>query len=91
MRTPSFTGQFKRDRKRASKRGWDIAHLDRILTRLIANETLEARYKVHPLRGSYAGHWECHIESDVLLIWYYAEGNQIVFVRTGTHADLFDE
>jgi mRNA interferase YafQ len=62
-----------------------------LLERLITDETLEARYRVHPLRGDYTGHWECHIEPDFLLIWYYAEGNEIVFVRTGSHSDLFDE
>jgi mRNA interferase YafQ len=89
--TPSFTGQFKKDRKRAIKRGWNVDHLDRVLRRLIADETLEPKYRAHPLRGNYSGHWECHIEPDFLLIWYYAEGKEIVFVRTGTHSDLFDE
>lgn len=91
MYTPSFTGQFRKDRKRAIRRGWDVAHLDRLLKRLIAGETLEPKYRVHRLRGGYVGHWECHVEPDFLLIWYYAEGNEIVFVRAGTHADLFDE
>ena len=91
MRKPSFTGQFKKDRKRVLKRGWDVAHLDQVLKRLIEDESLEKKYKVHPLRGNFAGHWECHIEPDFLLIWYYAEGDEIVFVRTGSHSDLFDE
>lgn len=90
MRKPSFTGQFKRDRKRAKKRGRDVDHLDEVVKRLIADEMLEAKYKAHPLRGGYAGHWECHIEPDFLLIWYYSEDNEIVFVRTGTHSDLFE-
>jgi mRNA interferase YafQ len=91
VRKPSFTGQFRKDRKRVLKRRWDVAHLDEVLRRLIENESLEKRYKVHPLRGNFFGHWECHIEPDFLLIWYYAEGDEIVFVRTGSHADLFDE
>jgi len=33
---------------------------------------------------------ECHIEPDFLLIWHYAEVDEIIFVRAGTHADLFD-
>lgn len=65
---PVFTGQFKRDRKRAISRGWDVAHLDEVIRRLIAGEQLKATYKVHPLRGNYAGHSECHIEADFLLI-----------------------
>lgn len=89
MYTPSFTGQFKRDRKSVRKRGYDIDHLDRVLEALIGGKQLDARYKAHTLSGNYSKHWECHIEPDFLLIWYYAAGGEIVFVRTGTHADLF--
>jgi len=63
-----------------------------VIRRLIAGEQLEVAYKVHPLRGNHVGHSECHIESGFLLIWYYAkgdEGEEIVFVRTGSHSDLF--
>ena len=90
---PAFTGQFKRDRKRAINRNQDVDHLDRVIRRLAAGEALEVRYRVHPLRGNFVGHWECHIEPDFLLVWYYAvavDGTDIVFVRTGSHADLFE-
>lgn len=90
MRTPSFTGQFKKDRRLARKRGWDVDLLDGVLAQLIAEEPLPARYKAHPLRGDFAGHWECHLGPDFLLIWYYSGASDIVFVRTGTHADLFE-
>lgn len=89
---PVFTGQFKKDRKRVISRGRDVEHLDRVIRRLIKRERLEAAYKVHPLRGNFAGHSECHVEPDWLLIWYDAEGDdgdEIVFVRTGSHSDLF--
>ena len=85
---PVFTGRFKKDRKRAIS-GWDVDHLDRVLRQLIAREQLDAAYQLHPLRGNYVGHWECHIAPDFLLLWYYAEGDEIVFVRTGSHSDLF--
>jgi len=37
----------------------------------------------------WADHRECHIGGDFLLI-YQVEGNRINFVRTGTHAELFE-
>lgn len=89
MLQPSYTGQFRQDRKRAKKRGWDVEHLDQVMTRLVAEEPLAERYRVHPLRGKYAGHMECHVEPDFLLIWYYAGAGEIVFVRAGSHSDLF--
>ena len=89
MRDPAFTGQFRRDYKRARKRGSDVDHLNRVIHLLIAGQTLPARCSCHPLRGGYVGHWECHLEPDLLLIWYLSGDDDIVFVRAGSHADLF--
>lgn len=90
MRTPSYTGQFKKDRKRIRKRGWDVEHLDRVMTRLIEGKKLDVRYSAHTLSGKYKDYWECHVEPDFLLIWYYSGPTDIVFVRTGSHADLLE-
>jgi len=59
------------------------------MERLMDDRVLESRYACHPLRGEYAGHWECHIEPDFLLVWYVPNESEIVFVRTGSHSDLF--
>lgn len=56
--------------------------------KIIADEPLEARHRDHPLVGNYAGRRECHLEPDWLLI-YKLDGDDIIFERTGTHADLF--
>jgi mRNA interferase YafQ len=42
----------------------------------------------HPLKGEYSDCRECHIEPDWLLIYLIKE-TSIIFIRTGTHADLF--
>ena len=73
-----------------AKRGRDVGYLDTVMTRLISDETLEPKYGSHQLHGDYARRWECYIEPDFLLIWHYTDSNEIVFVRTGTHADLFE-
>ncbi len=90
MLQPRATGQFKRDRKLAKKRGKDLSKLHAVMDLLIDEQRLDPRYRLHPLRGKYQGHWECHLEPDWLLVWYTTE-TSIVFVRTGTHADLFGE
>ncbi|CAN5916866.1 type II toxin-antitoxin system mRNA interferase toxin, RelE/StbE family [soil metagenome] len=90
MLAPSFTGQFKKDRKRAGKRHWDVAHLDRVIRRLIDGKSLDAKYKAHTLRGNYDGYSECRSEPDFPLSWYYSGDTDIVFVRTGSHSDLFE-
>jgi mRNA interferase YafQ len=43
---------------------------------------------VHPLRGQWEGHWDCHVEPDWLLLYKLAP-SKLVLVRTGSHSDLF--
>lgn len=48
----------------------------------------------YPLKGNCVGFRECHVGGDFLLIYRLAvesKQEQIVFVRTGTHADLFEK
>ena len=63
---------------------------------LIANDApLGPEWLDHPLKGDWASYRECHIGGDFLLIYRIGEaagkGGSIVFVRAGTHADLFNE
>lgn len=88
MREIIRTVQFKRDVKRAEKRGKDMTKL-RDLILLLAEETpLPVRYKDHPLSGEWKHHRDCHIEPDWLLL-YKIDDNDLYLVRTGSHADLF--
>ena len=84
------SGQFRRDVKRAEKRGKDMAKLRQALLLLLNGEALPERYKDHPLRGNWNGYRDLHIEPDWLLI-YKILGDELLLARTGSHADLFDE
>ena len=90
MLTPVRSSQFKRDVKRAGRRGKDLAKLRELLVLLIQQEPLPARNLDHPLRGIWRGYREAHIEPDWLLI-YRVVGNELRLVRTGSHSDLFRE
>ena len=85
-----WTTRFKKDYKLAMKRHLDIELLDDIIRALSRGETLPEKNKDHELSGDWAGHRECHIQPDWLLV-YRIEGNVLVLTlaRTGTHADLF--
>jgi len=90
VRTFSRTSQFKKDVKRAEKRGKDMARLKAALEWLIDGEPLPPELKDHPLRGDFAGSRDCHIEPDWVLIYTLTEKDAHVrFERTGTHSDLF--
>jgi mRNA interferase YafQ len=88
MRSFSRTTQFKKDVKRAEKRGMNMAELKVVLDLLIEGGPLPAEYKDHPLRGNFVGSRDCHIRSDWILIYTLGE-NHVRFERTGTHSDLF--
>ena len=88
MLIPVRSTQFKRDVRRAKKRGRDLTRLRTLLESLIRQEPLTARYLDHPLRGFWKAYREAHIEPDWLLI-YRVEANALLLVRTGSHSDLF--
>ena len=67
-----------------------MAKLRALLAALIQQASLPARYRDHPLRGNWRDYRELHIEPDWLLI-YRIEGDELQLVRTGSHADLFNE
>ena len=79
---------FKKDVKLAKKRGKDLEKLKAVIEKLVANEPLGPKHRDHELVGNYKYYRECHIEPDWLLI-YKLEEDMIIFVRTGTHSDLF--
>ena len=88
MLHPIYKRKFERDFKRVKKRGKDVEKLETVITDLVEEKPLDKKYLDHPLKGEYADCRECHIEPDWLLI-YMVDGEEIIFIRTGTHADLF--
>ena len=90
MRIVVRTTQFKRDIKLAEKHGKPMGKLKALLITLINGEPLDPKYRDHKLSGDYKNHRECHIEPDWLLI-YQLKAAEILFVRTGSHSDLFKE
>ncbi len=87
-----YTALFKRDYKRAIKRGQKVELLQGVVASLAKGEPLVEKHKDHPLAGKWAGFRECHILPDWLLV-YRIEDDVLVLTltRTGTHSDLFGE
>ena len=88
--TVKYTTCFKKDYKRAIKRGLKIELLEQVVTLLAMGEQLPDKNRDHDLSGDWAGHRECHILTDWLLV-YRIEDDVLVLTlaRTGTHSDLF--
>lgn len=84
------TAAYRKDRKRAIKRGLPMNLLDDVLQTLVEEKPLAEKYRDHELKGVYAGFRECHIQPDWLLI-YDIDGENLILtaIRTGSHSDLF--
>lgn len=85
-----YTNRFKKDLKLLKKQGKDINKLFYIIEKIAKGETLEDKYKDHSLNGIYKKTRECHVETDLLLIYEKFEDTLVLtLVRTGSHSDLF--
>ncbi len=91
MRTPDYTGQFKRDYKREAK-GLHRATLDAdlyvVLFALLADQPLPPRHRDHALTGDWKDHRDCHIKPDLVLIYQKPDADALRLVRLGSHSEL---
>lgn len=81
--------QFKKDLKRFLNQPKKLKKLYDLVDKIRKGEDIPKEYNPHMLIGNYAGHMECHIESDFLLIWIDETTNMIKLVRLGSHSELF--
>lgn len=92
MRKIIVTNKFKKDVKRAMRRGLPLEKLDAVVLKLANDEELPASNRDHQLIGRTTTIRECHIQPDWLLIYSKDEVGEVrvlELLETGTHADLF--
>lgn len=94
-RAADYTKRFLKDWERLSRSGrYGLTRLKAVMMLLIANDApLGPEWRDHALTGGWLGHRECHIGGDFLLAYKIddrAGPALVVFVRAGTHADLFE-
>ncbi len=82
--------RFKKDLKKCEKRGLNMHLIYDAINTLVKSGKLPASYHPHLLHGNRQGEWECHIESDWLMVWEQNNNElTLLFLETGTHSDLF--
>lgn len=85
-----YTNRFKKDLKRCEKRGLKLRKLLNLIEVLANFGELPNTYRPHKLSGNKSGLWECHVQSDWLLVWEQDdELLTLLFLQTGTHSDIF--
>ena len=90
MREVVRSTAFRKDVKRAEKRGKDMAKLKAVILLLVLDAELEPRHRDHPLKGVWLGYRDLHIEPDWVLLYRMTDA-ELLLARTGTHSDLFGE
>ena len=91
-RSSDYTRALRNDWQRLTHSGrYDMRRLKEAMLLLIAADApLGPEWLDHALKGEWSDHRECHIGGDFLLIYRLSEADShIVFVRAGTHAELF--
>lgn len=87
------TTKFKKDLKKILKASTNDFNLTFDVLELLKNQGvlgIPAEMKPHQLKGNYKNNWECHIKSDLLIIWIQIKDpKEISLVRIGTHSELF--
>jgi len=89
MKVIRYSTKYKRDIKRYANQPAKLEALYNILRLLEAGKPIPAENDPHRLKGDYQGCWECHIESDLLLIWVDDKTDTIWLERLGSHSELF--
>ena len=94
-RAVDYAKSFLKDWERITRAGrYDMNRLKEVMLLLIANQgPLGPEWLDHPLGGDWVGHRECHAGGDFLLAYKLddtAKHSLVIFVRTGSHADLFE-
>ena len=89
-RKSDFTKEFKKDWEKLTHSGrQDMTRLKQVMLLLTANDgPLPAEWRDHELAGEWSDHRECHAKGDLLLI-YRVTDNEVIFVRAGSHSELF--
>jgi len=84
-----YSSQFKKDFKKITKLPIpDIIEVGDVISTLQKGLILNAKYVDHALIGNWYGFRDCHIKSDLVLIYRIHE-TYLQLARIGSHNDVF--
>lgn len=85
-----YKSAFKRDVRRAVKRGKSLKKIMDAVRLLCSQAPLPPSFRDHALKGKFAGYRDCHVEPDLILVYRIVDDRlELVCFRLGSHADLF--
>ena len=87
MLTVSYELTFLKGRKTLEKKHYNFEEFNKIIDLLARGEPLPGKYKDHALSGNKKGYRDCHIDKNIVLI-YYKSNNQLTLIDIGTHKEV---
>lgn len=85
-----FSSYFKKDLKPYKHDKIFLIELEKVLNILAEGKNLPDKNLNHPLIGEFKGCFECHVKSDILLVYKTEQSALIVLLLgIGSHANLF--
>ncbi|WP_250311722.1 type II toxin-antitoxin system YafQ family toxin [Rickettsia endosymbiont of Oedothorax gibbosus] len=91
MRTIKRTTQFKRDYTREKRRQHGVTldnDLSKAIELLVIDAQLPKCMREHPLIGDWKDCRDCHIKSDLVLIYQKSDDYTLKLIRLGSHSEL---
>lgn len=91
MYSLKYSKKSKKELKKINKNAnFNIKELEYILDLLINSSPLDKKCQSHKLHGEFNNCYECHIKSNLLLIYKIDGQNLIIYIlRIGSHSELF--
>ena len=83
-----LTNSIKKDLKKYKHQKGVLLELQEVIELLAKKKVLPSKHRDHNLSGDWITHRECHVRSDILLI-YKVEDGILFLTRFGSHAELF--
>lgn len=86
-----FSNAYKKSIKKLVKSGKvRLSDVDLVVDLITNSKHLPIKYRDHKLNGEFSEYRECHIQSDLLLIYQIIKNELVlVLINIGTHNDLF--
>lgn len=86
-----FRKDIERDKKSGKYKKADFDALKTLMQALTKGKELEQKFQDHSLDFGWSGYRECHVKPNWLLVYKIIQSsNEIIFVRLGTHTQIFD-
>jgi len=89
-RTKTFEKSYSR-LKRSGINGKVVTEIENVIDLLSSGEPIDSVFRDHKLNGEYEGYRECHIRTDLLLIYRLQEDKIVLaLIDIGSHSYLFE-